>query len=484
MLAESVNGSLDVAYHYGDDLISQSRIGSVRYFHVDGLGSTRVLTDSSGSQTDGYAYAAFGEVLVQDGVTDNSYLYTGEQYNANLDQYYLRARYYDQGVGRFTQMDSWMGNNADPITLHKYVYANVDPGDVTDPTGNFGLMSFSAANSIRFELSSIQIDVGTSLLDTALDPAGAAQRGPNNMLLGVASLGGPAAFKLLRMLSGKFRKACSANSFTGETLVSTEMGLIPISEIENGDLIWAYNEETGESSLQEVIHLIRGEGVKDLVDIILANDKFITATSGHPMYSVTRGGWVEAGELGLDDSMLRIDGEALHVSGIQKYTRESIVFNLTVAFDHTYYVSDDEVLAHNSGVCKFPEISVSSRNHILKGEILAGGKITGYHHRFGGQDSGSLKLVRILGRSSGKNKSYNGIVEYIDGNGKRHTKKSSFFPNSWTAKRVMDEVTSAVIAAASKGKLSGTVRAKGASGLLVEMKIRNGRLESAYPVVR
>ena len=121
VLAESVNGSLDVAYHYGDDLISQDRGGDSNYFHVDGLGSTRVLTDAAGGQTDRYAYAAFGEVLAQDGVTDNSYLYTGEQYDSNLDQYYLRARYYDQGVGRFTQMDEWMGRIQRPVTLNKYL---------------------------------------------------------------------------------------------------------------------------------------------------------------------------------------------------------------------------------------------------------------------------------------------------------------------------------------------------------------------------
>ena len=31
VLAESVNGSLDVAYHYGDDLISQNRSGNANY---------------------------------------------------------------------------------------------------------------------------------------------------------------------------------------------------------------------------------------------------------------------------------------------------------------------------------------------------------------------------------------------------------------------------------------------------------------------
>ena len=157
VLAESVNGSLDVAYHYGADLISQSRSGGVSYFHVDGLGSTRVLTDSSGSQTDGYAYAAFGEVLAQSGLTDNSYLYTGEQYDENLDQYYLRARYYDQGVGRFTQMDSWMGRNQDPITLHKFLYANAYPVNYTDPSGHFGIAGAINAVSVASSLATAAV---------------------------------------------------------------------------------------------------------------------------------------------------------------------------------------------------------------------------------------------------------------------------------------------------------------------------------------
>jgi len=66
-----------------------------------------------------------------------------------LGQYYLRARYYDQNVGRFTQMDTWSGNNSDPITLHKYLYGNADPVNVVDPSGNIGLGSFGVSSSIR-----------------------------------------------------------------------------------------------------------------------------------------------------------------------------------------------------------------------------------------------------------------------------------------------------------------------------------------------
>ena len=76
-------------------------------------------------------------MLDQSGSTQNNYLFTGEQFDAALDQYYLRARYYDPGAGRFTQMDSYQGRMGEPGTLHKYVYGNLDPVNGVDPSGLF-----------------------------------------------------------------------------------------------------------------------------------------------------------------------------------------------------------------------------------------------------------------------------------------------------------------------------------------------------------
>ncbi|GAB4190188.1 MAG: hypothetical protein Tsb002_17920 [Wenzhouxiangellaceae bacterium] len=129
------------AYSYGDDLLSQNRAGAVSYYHYDGLGSTRALSDNSGALTDSYAYEAFGTLLNQSGATSNDYLYTGEQYDTELSQYYLRARYYNPTIGRFTQMDTWMGRNHDPVTLHKYLYANADPVGHVDPSGNISTLT-------------------------------------------------------------------------------------------------------------------------------------------------------------------------------------------------------------------------------------------------------------------------------------------------------------------------------------------------------
>ncbi|AFY50369.1 RHS repeat-associated core domain protein [Nostoc sp. PCC 7524] len=139
---------IKVAYVYGNDLISQVRDDKHSFYHVDGLGSTRALTDINGLLTDSYDYAAFGEIIQQVGNTKNLYLFAGEQFDNQLSQYYLRARYYDQSIGRFTQRDTWPGRDFSPITLHKYLYANANPANYIDPTGNFSIGSLLASMAI------------------------------------------------------------------------------------------------------------------------------------------------------------------------------------------------------------------------------------------------------------------------------------------------------------------------------------------------
>lgn len=77
VISEVVNGVEAVNYLYGDDLISQQRNGAALYYHYDGLGSTRALTDATATITDPYDY----EVLKQTGLTVNSFLYIGELYD-------------------------------------------------------------------------------------------------------------------------------------------------------------------------------------------------------------------------------------------------------------------------------------------------------------------------------------------------------------------------------------------------------------------
>ena len=134
--------------------------------------TARLSGDTTGALTDTYAYAAFGELLQQTGTTENHYRFAGEQYGAGLDQYYLRARYYDQGVGRFTQQDTWMGRDSDPITLHKYLYANSDPVNHTDPSGQMSLGSMMTGVNLQVSLNIATTLVARTMVTRSMLAAG------------------------------------------------------------------------------------------------------------------------------------------------------------------------------------------------------------------------------------------------------------------------------------------------------------------------
>ena len=118
------------------------------YFHKihiqDGHGSVTALVENS-KITDTYTYDSYGIILKKTGDTDNDYLYTGEQYNESTGLYYLRARYMSPETGTFTTMDTYAGTLDNPVSLHKYLYANGNPVMYTDPTGNFSLMETNVA---------------------------------------------------------------------------------------------------------------------------------------------------------------------------------------------------------------------------------------------------------------------------------------------------------------------------------------------------
>jgi RHS repeat-associated protein len=86
-----------------------------------------------------YDYDAWGNTVNTTGSTPNVYLYRGEQYDADLGLYYLRARYFNPETGRFLTKDPELGHRDDPATLHKYLYADGNPVDFADPSGRGGV---------------------------------------------------------------------------------------------------------------------------------------------------------------------------------------------------------------------------------------------------------------------------------------------------------------------------------------------------------
>lgn len=71
-------------------------------------------------------------------------------------------------TGRFTQQDTWLGNNQEPTTLNKYLYGNASPANYIDPTGHMSLASFGTATNIRSTLSTVSVPQFSNMISKAV----------------------------------------------------------------------------------------------------------------------------------------------------------------------------------------------------------------------------------------------------------------------------------------------------------------------------
>jgi RHS repeat-associated protein len=134
-------------YVWGAGLIAQVQGGQGRYYHADGLGSVKALSDGNGALTDAYEYAVFGEALSHSGASEQPYRFAGEHFDPIAGIQYHRARWYDTNTGRFAALDPFKGMPTRPATLHRYAYAGNDPVNQTDPSGEMTLGGLSAGMS-------------------------------------------------------------------------------------------------------------------------------------------------------------------------------------------------------------------------------------------------------------------------------------------------------------------------------------------------
>jgi len=121
-------------YLVGHETLGQYVGSAWTYYLPDALGSVRQATDGAGAVVSAREWSPYGEEL---GGTQAGLGYTGECFDGDVGMVYLRARWYEPGVGRFTRRDPWEGKQDEPQTLHAYIYTHDDPVNFTDPTGRW-----------------------------------------------------------------------------------------------------------------------------------------------------------------------------------------------------------------------------------------------------------------------------------------------------------------------------------------------------------
>lgn len=130
-------------YFNGMRIARRDASGNVTYYFGDQIGSSRVMTDSSGNLCYDADFYPFGGERAYTTTCSQKYKFTGQErdFESNLDNF--TARHYTNQYGRFMSTDPLMGNIGDPQTLNRYAYVRNSPLTLTDPSGmdpcdNFG----------------------------------------------------------------------------------------------------------------------------------------------------------------------------------------------------------------------------------------------------------------------------------------------------------------------------------------------------------
>ena len=119
-----------------------------QYLTSDHLGSTRAVTDASGTVKQRIDYLPFGEELgtgigvrtaaMGYGVSDElRQKFTGYERDNESGLDFAQARYFGSFFGRFTSPDPFGGKILDPQSLNRYTYTLNNPFRYTDPTGSY-----------------------------------------------------------------------------------------------------------------------------------------------------------------------------------------------------------------------------------------------------------------------------------------------------------------------------------------------------------
>ena len=261
--------------------------------------------------------------------------------------------------------------------LNLYAYCYNNPVMMTDPDGAFALtwwqklligLAFITLGAIATALSggsfAAAFVCGLSVaVKSAVTGAivGAVMGGLTSAFSGGNVLEGTASGLMNGLIDGFMWGGIAAGvsnvikpgsfCFIAGTKVLTDSGQKNIEDIEVGDQVLAYDEETGVTAYKPVLHLFRNT-TKEWYHIQAADEEII-CTGEHPFYVIGKG-FIKASELKRRDKLLNAHAAVALIDSIwvEQLETEQTTYNFEVAEFHTYYVGKVLVLVHNKCVAK------------------------------------------------------------------------------------------------------------------------------------
>ena len=353
------------------------------------------MVGKAGTSQKTYSYTDYGETTEQ-GEDDfyNEVCYGGGIYDKTTGLYYLNARYYSPENGSFLTQDTYRGSRSKTETLNLYGYCAGNPISYTDPSGHWiwGVVGAAMGAYDGYKYAKKKGYKGWKMYASI---AGGAALGVVNpfKVFKVARTGyktykavkyskkARAAYKATKVTKKvkakpkhtvvmkkntkaklqskpavrnskgikKLQKSAGGTigCFTAGTKIHTKDGFKAIETIQAGDYVWSENPETHEKTLKKVKKIFVRE--KDSVVRLSINGEAIETTNEHPFY-VEGHGWTNAYDLKVGDKVRLEDGTTGTVEKAKHVALDTpvTVYNFEVEDFHTYYVSEQKVLVHNT----------------------------------------------------------------------------------------------------------------------------------------
>jgi len=373
---------LDFTYDANGAPLTLIHNGTIYYYITNLQGDVISLETTDGMQGAHYYYDAWGKILASTGELAelNPLRYRGYVYDQETGFYYLQSRYYDPTVGRFINADDISNLGAEPtlLTLNQFAYCANNPVNRYDLDGNASLPNWAKVAigvGIIAAAAAITVATGGAAAGTLLAAVncaahgamvGAMTQGAIGAVTGAvsgavahrlktgswsgaeqAAINGAATGFMTGTITGAITGAVtSPYCFVAGTTVLTAAGAVAIEQIQAGDQVWAWDEETGTVGIKKVVETYVNE-TDELVHVFV-NQEEIVATPRHPFYSPVKG-WTEAAQLRAGDILVLVNGEYVVVEKIQHEILEApvAVYNFHVEDYHTYFVASSGILVHN-----------------------------------------------------------------------------------------------------------------------------------------
>jgi RHS repeat-associated protein len=135
----------DYIYREGQILTSHGNNEPLQHYHLDHLGTPRMLSNRCGERLQRFEAFPFGEAIAELPQHPEKMRLTGHQRDLNQntttedDLDYMHARYYGTKMGRFLGVDTANAKPGVAQTWNKYLYGLGNPVRYVDPDGRWAL---------------------------------------------------------------------------------------------------------------------------------------------------------------------------------------------------------------------------------------------------------------------------------------------------------------------------------------------------------